>query len=192
MQKSAIQIIIEDIEGDKNILTGHVISSGWTKFKMVNRLMVAGLNPGVMPGAVINLAKLGNNLLNEVTEGIELNGTEDIFLWQKIIRLQEEIMRVPATTYLYRRHENQISKNFNTYGASLGSVRKINYSTAATRLEKLLCISEIPYEYSTVNFNISYLEGLGNLIKYKKFSTFRIVNIFIRRTAKLINCITAK
>jgi glycosyltransferase involved in cell wall biosynthesis len=185
----AFNFDLEEIEGNKNILTGNIIKSNWTKFKGINRLLVSGLNPGVMPGAILNIVKLGNNYLNEEFEDSKLNGTEDIFLWQQIIRSSNKIMRVPVATYLYRRHSGQISKNFEIYGLSLGYARKVNFITAKSRFEKLLCVAEIKYEFSVVNFNKSYLEGLNYLCKYKKYSIFRFLNIFIRRSANLINLV---
>ena len=185
----AFNFDLEEIQGNENILTGNIIKSNWTNFKIINRLLVSGLNPGVMPGAIVNIAKLGNNYLTEEFEDSKLNGTEDIFLWQQIIRSSNKIMRIPVATYFYRRHSGQISKNFEIYGLSMGYARKVNFDTAKTRFEKLLCISEIKYEFSVVNFNRSYLEGLNYLVKYKKYSVFRFLNIFIRRTANLINFI---
>jgi hypothetical protein len=143
-----------------------------------------------MPGAILNITMLGNSYLNLEFEDFNLNGTEDIFLWQQIIRSSKKIMRVPVSTYFYRRHSGQISKNFNIYGLSLGYARKVNFVTSATRAEKLLCVSEIAYEFSTVNFNDSYIEGLSNLVRYRSFSMFRFINIFIRRSASLINYFT--
>lgn len=186
----AFNFDLEEIEGCENISTGNIVRSNWTNFQIINRLLVSGLNPGVMPGAVVNINKLENNYLNEEFKDYQLNGTEDIFLWQQIIRSSQKIIRVPVATYFYRRHNGQISKNFNIYGLSLGYARKVNFLTARTWFEKLLCVSEIKYEFSTVNFNLSYLEGISNLAKYKIFSIFRIYNIIIRRAAVLVNYIT--
>lgn len=187
---SAFNFDLEEIQGERNLSTGRVLRSNWTKFKIFNRLMVAGLNPGLMPGSIINLSRLGNNFLDRDFEGFRLNGTEDIFLWQQIIRTSGKIIRIPTATYFYRRHNNQISKNFNEYGESLGYARKLNFVTARTMFEKLLCVSEIAYEFSTVKKNTSYLKGLDSIAKYKIFSVFRIINIVIRRIANLINHMT--
>lgn len=183
----AFNFDLEEIEGFKDTSTGNVIRSSWTNFKTINRLLVSGLNPGVMPGSIININKLEENFLSGDFEGLRLNGTEDIFLWQQIIRSSRKIMRVPITTYLYRRHAGQISKNYEIYGVSLGYARRINFLTAKTRIEKLLCAAEIEYEFSTVNYDNSYIKGLGHLLKYRVFSVFRFLNIVIRRTARLIS-----
>jgi glycosyltransferase involved in cell wall biosynthesis len=183
----AFNFDLEEIEGFKDTSTGNVIKSSWTNFKTINRLLVSGLNPGVMPGSVINTIKFDEIFLSGDFEGLKLNGTEDIFLWQQIIRSSRKIMRVPITTYLYRRHSGQISKNYQIYGASLGYARRVNFLTAKTRIEKLLCAAEIEYEFSTVNYDNSYIKGLGHLLKYRVFSVFRFLNIVIRRTARLIN-----
>jgi hypothetical protein len=140
-----------------------------------------------MPGAIICINELGDIYQIPEIEDVKLNGTEDIFLWQQIIRSSKKIMRIPVTTYLYRRHIGQISKNYNIYCFNLGYVRKLNFSTAGTKIEKMLCVSEIKYEYATVNYDKSYLEGLDYLAKYKEYSMFRFINIIIRRFANLAN-----
>jgi len=183
----AFNFDLEEIEGSNNISTGNIIKSNWTSSKIINRLLVAGLNPGVMPGSIIDVKKLDNNFLNKKFDNSKLNGTEDIFLWQDIIRSSKRIMRVPIKTYFYRRHNSQISKNFNIYGFSLGYARKVNFLTSSTKFEKLLCLSEIAHEFSTVAYDSRYLDGLDNLAKFQKLSIFRFINVFIRRTAKLIN-----
>jgi glycosyltransferase involved in cell wall biosynthesis len=187
---SAFNFDLEEIKGNENVLTGSIIRSNWTYFKMLNRILVAGLNPGVMPGAIINIPMLENIYLNREFEDYRLNGAEDIFLWQQIIRSSKKIMRVPVSTYLYRRHGDQVSKNLNIYGSSLGYARRVNFNTSKTRFEKLLCVCEIEYEFSTVNFDNSYLEGLNNLDKYRRLSIFRFINIFFRRVASAINYFT--
>ena len=186
----AFNFDLEEIKGSEDLLTGNKIKSNWTNFRTINRLLVCGLNPGVMPGAIININKLGDNYLNDKFNDYNLNGTEDIFLWQQIIRSSGEIKRVPFVTYFYRRHSGQVSRNFNIYGLSLGFARRINFLTAKNRFEKLLCVSEISYEFSTVNLHESYLNGLDNLVKYRRFSKFRFINIFIRRSANLLNYFT--
>lgn len=183
----AFNFDLEEIEGFENTSNGNVIRSSWTNFKSINRLLVSGLNPGVMPGSIINTTKLEENFLSSDSEGLKLNGTEDIFMWQQIIRSSRKIMRVPITTYLYRRHGAQISKNYDIYGVSLGYARRMNFLTAKTRIEKLLCVAEIEYEFSTVNYDNSYINGLGDLLKYRVFSVFRFLNIVIRRTARMIS-----
>jgi glycosyltransferase involved in cell wall biosynthesis len=181
----AFNFDLEEIEGNKNIATGRIIKSNWTNLKSINRLLVSGLNPGVMPGAIICINKLGNIYQIPDIEDVKLNGTEDIFLWQQIIRSSKKIMRIPVITYLYRRHGGQISKNYNIYSYNLGYVRKLNFSSAKTKFEKLLCVSEIKYEYKALNYDKSYLEGLDYLAKYKESSMFRFINIIVRRYAKL-------
>ena len=79
----AFNFDLEEIEGSEDILTGNIIRSNWTNFRIINRLLVSGLNPGVMPGAIININKLGNNYLNDKFGNFILNGTEDIFLCNK-------------------------------------------------------------------------------------------------------------
>ena len=186
----AFNFDLEEIGDRGNILTGKILKSSWTNFQIINRLLVSGLNPGVMPGAIINIKKLGNNSLNDDFKNVVLNGTEDIFLWQQIVRSSGKVMRVPSMTYCYRRHAGQVSKNLDIYGQSLGYARKVNFLTAKTRFEKLLCVSEIQHEYSSVNFHQSYLIGLNNLVNYRRFSKFRFLNIIIRRTANVINYLT--
>ena len=178
---------LAEIEGSENSATGTILKSSWTQFKTLNRLLVSGLNPGVMPGAILNLEKIDCKFLEEEFEETKLNGVEDILMWLQIIRASEKIKRVPFAVYFYRRHADQVSKNFSIYGSSLGYVRELNFLTAKTFLEKLLCVSEINHEFSTVNFDVSYLKGLNSLSKYRIFSIFRFLNILTRRTSKMIN-----
>jgi hypothetical protein len=49
----------------------------------------------------------------------------------------------------------------------MGCAGKVNFDTAKTRFEKLLCVSEINYKFSMVNLNRQYLEGLNYLVIYK-------------------------
>lgn len=181
---------LAEIEGNENSATGTILKSNWTQFKTLNRLLVSGLNPGVMPGAILNVEKIGCKFREEEFEETKLNGVEDILMWLQIIRASERINRIPVAAYFYRRHAGQISKNFSIYGASLGYARKLNFLTAKTLLEKLLCVSEINHEFSTVNFDDSYLKGLESLSKYRIFSIFRFLNILTRRISKMINNIS--
>jgi glycosyltransferase involved in cell wall biosynthesis len=180
---------LAEIEGNENAATGTILKSSWSKFKILNRLLVSGLNPGVMPGAIFNLEKIGYKFPGDGFEEVKLNGVEDILMWQQIIRASEVIKRIPVTAYFYRRHTGQISKNYSVYGASLGYVRKLNFYTSKTLFEKLLCISGINHEFSIVNFDDSYLKSLFPLSKFRIFSIFRFLNILIRRTSKMINSI---
>jgi glycosyltransferase involved in cell wall biosynthesis len=180
--------LIEFQESDFRI-TGKIITSGWTSFNSLNRVLVAGLNPGVMPGSILNLKMLGKNYLNQNLNENMLNGAEDIVLWQSIIRDSYRIIRIPVRTYYYRRHTGQISKNYDLFGLSLGYARRLNFENSRTKIEKILCLSEMNHEFKSIEANPSYLLGIGHLDSYKNFHFLRFVNIFIRRYCKLVNSI---
>jgi len=168
-------------------ITGNIITSGWTSFNSLNRVLVAGLNPGVMPGSILNLKMLGKNYLNQNLNEYKLNGAEDIVLWQSIIRDSYRIMRIPVRTYYYRRHTGQISKNYDLFGLSLGYARRLNFETSCSKFEKLLCLSEMNHEFESIKANASYLLGIGHLASYRNFHVFRFINILIRRFCRLVN-----
>ena len=168
-------------------ITGKIICSSWTPFNSLNRSLVAGLNPGVMPGSILNLNILGQNYLNQYSNENLLNGAEDIVLWQSIIRNSYRMKRIPVATYYYRRHNGQISKNYDLFGFSLGYARRLNFETSRSKFEKLLCVSEINHQFESINATTSYLLGIGYLTSYRYFHVLRFINIFIRRYCKFVN-----
>ena len=95
-------------------------------------------------------------------------------------------MRIPRVSYQYRRHFGQVSNNEEIYAFSLGYVRKLNFQMSNNLVDKFLSIIEIGFEYASVNYSSSYLEGLDYLKKYMYFSNFRFINVFLRRSIKFV------
>lgn len=188
-QKAAYNLDLEQIDSEGKQTFEPNLTSGWTNFCLINKLLVSGLNPGVMPGSILNVKLLGNDYLDSSFDGGKLNGTEDIYLWLKIVRDSKEIMRIPKVIYQYRRHFGQISNNEDVYAYSLGYVRNLNYLTSNNLLEKFLAIIEIDFEFSSVDYSASYLLGLDFLEKYMSFSKFRFINVLLRRSIKFINAV---
>lgn len=188
-QKAAFNLDLEQIDSEGKHTFEPDLTSGWTHFCLINRLLVSGLNPGIMPGSILNVKLLGNDYLDNFFDGEKLNGTEDIYLWLKIARDSREIKRIPKVTYQYRRHVGQVSKNKEIYAFSLGYVRRLNYMTSSNLVDKFLAIVEIDFEFSSMNYSDSYLDGLDFLIKYRHFSRFRFINVFLRRSVKFINSV---
>lgn len=188
-RKAAYNLDLEQIDSEGKQTFEPNLTSGWTNFCLINKFLVSGLNPGVMPGSILNVKLLGNDYLDSSFDGGKLNGTEDIYLWLKIVRDSKEIMRIPKVIYQYRRHFGQISKNEDVYAYSLGYVRKLNYLTSNNLLEKFLAIIEIDFEFSSVDYSASYLLGLDFLEKYMSFSKFRFINVLLRRSIKFITAV---
>ena len=188
-QKAAYNLDLEQIDSEGKQTFESNLTSGWTNFYLINKLLVSGLNPGVMPGSILNVKLLGKDYLDSVVDGEKLNGAEDIYLWLKIVRDSKEIMRIPKVGYQYRRHFSQVSKNKELYAFSLGYVRKLNFLTSNNLVDKFLSIIEIDFEYALLNYSASYLEGLDYLKKYRYFSNFRFINVFLRRSIKFFTTI---
>ncbi len=185
-QKAAYNLDLEQIDSEGKQTFEPNLTSSWTNFFLINKLLVSGLNPGVMPGSILNVKLLGKDYLDNVVDAEKLNSTEDIYLWLKIARDSKEIMRIPRVSYQYRRHFGQVSNNEEIYAFSLGYVRKLNFQMSNNLVDKFLSIIEIGFEYASVNYSSSYLEGLDYLKKYMYFSNFRFINVFLRRSIKFI------
>lgn len=157
----------------------------WTRSKLINRLLVCGLNPGVMPGSILNRDFILSRRLLHFTE--KVNGVEDTLLWMRIIRSGGEILTIKKPCYWYRIHESQFSFQDSRNSFYFGFARKFVIRESRNRLESLLSRSEIAYEIKRFGFNSRYLEGLGDqCLKFSWFfSLFRIFNILLRRATQL-------
>lgn len=81
--------------------------SNLTEFRLLNRLLVCGINPGVMPGTVFNRESLNSNKLLEPIPSFAFNF--DIVLWTRFARCHLKLLRSDYCQYLYRRHNLQSS-----------------------------------------------------------------------------------
>ena len=168
---------------DTTTLTQTFYRPLWTPNQMMNRILICGLNPGVMPGSVLDRDfVLSRNLLNFT---FPINGVEDTLLWMRIIRSGGKISSIQKPCYNYRIHESQFSYSDDRNSFYFGIARRITIQESSNLFERLLSLSEIAYELKRFGVRSRYVEGLGQefLSHYKFLSIFRILNVLARRIA---------
>ena len=152
----------------------------WTKFDWLNALLVSGLNPGLMPGAVLNRNEILSKGLLDFPEVV--NGVEDALLWMRIIRAGGRIRVIQEPVYRYRLHENQFSHQDARNSYYFGLARKLNIQEARGLMAALLSKAEVAYEISRFGKDSKYLLGLSEPRNiYWIYSPIRLINIAIRR-----------
>ena len=158
----------------------------WTNFRWLNKLLVSGLNPGVMPGSVLDRDFILKNKLLDFDE--KINGVEDTLLWIRIIRAGGQIQAIPEALYKYRIHQSQFSFDDKRNSYFFGLARRINISEASGYLERFLAASEISYEVKRFGKDSEYIKGLQSIYfaEFYKFRYLRIINVIIRRLATLL------
>lgn len=179
---AAFNVDLTEIDKD-GITTSKILTSNWTRFDCVNRLLVSGLNPGLMPGSVIRTSSAMTFLNTAFPRS--LNGNEDTILWLTLARDAFSIRRIPQTIYFYRRHEKQTTNSLSMFAFSLGFSRKYNIQTAKNNFEKFLAQSEIRWESNNA-IKETYFEALNPFTTHSK-TWFRPVSIAIRRFSRLLN-----
>ncbi len=184
---AAINFDLKEFFGKLVNSTGKLIKSNWTWSRLINRLLVTGLNPGIMPGSIINKVYIQEELSTIAIDESRLNGVEDVYLWQLLARSGGSIIRVPIPIYHYRRHPGQISKNHLSMAKSLGYLRLVNYQACNSKFEKMLCMAEIEYENSSLKLKEIYQANIKPLSVLNSYSRFRFINIILRRFAILLN-----
>lgn len=159
----------------------------WSKSKFFNRLLVSGLNPGVMPGSVLNREFVLEKKLLNFDE--KINGVEDTLLWMRIIRSGGHIQSIKRTAYRYRIHKTQFSYDDTRNSYYYGIARRHNILEAQNWLQRTLSRAEISYELQRFGIESRYSEGLGEdlLNTRKSFSLFRPINSILRRIAIIIS-----
>lgn len=159
----------------------------WTEFQPLNRLLVCGLNPGVMPGSVLMCRFIRERALLEFDEVI--NGVEDSLLWMRIIRAGGRIQRINIPIYKYRIHKNQFSYEDSRNSFFFGLARKFVIEESRGALERFLSRAEVRYELKRFGSNSEYVKGLGlkEAQISRKFSHFRVANIILRRVASIMS-----
>jgi glycosyltransferase involved in cell wall biosynthesis len=155
----------------------------WTKFGFYNSLLVSGLNPGVMPGSVLDKEFVLSKHLLDFDE--KINGVEDTLLWMRIIRSGGHIKSISKIVYHYRIHKSQFSYNEEGNSYFYGLARRRNILEARNFLERALSCAEIGYELRRFGTSSRYAEGLGDdlLRKQNPFRLLRPVNTILRRIA---------
>jgi hypothetical protein len=159
----------------------------WTKFVWLNKLLVSGLNPGVMPGSVLDRDFVLKNRLLDFDE--KINGVEDTLLWIRIIRAGGQIQAIPQVLYQYRIHESQFSFDDRRNSYFFGLARRVNISEASGLLERFLAASEIAHEVKRFGKDSEYIKGLqpSYFAKFFKFKYLRIINVMLRRFATFLS-----
>jgi glycosyltransferase involved in cell wall biosynthesis len=150
----------------------------WTNFRW--------LNPGVMPGSVLDRDFILRNKLLDFDE--KINGVEDTLLWIRIIRAGGQIQAIPEALYKYRIHQSQFSFDDQRNSYFFGLARRVNISEASGFLERILAASEISYEVKRFGKDSEYIKGLQTsyFAEFNKFKYLRIINVMIRRLATLL------
>lgn len=158
----------------------------WTSSRLLNGLLVSGLNPGLMPGSVLRKAWILEKGLLDLD--MPLNGIEDGILWMRLIRSGGSIRVLSRPIYYYRLHEAQFSREKNRNSFFFGIARSINIKESDNWFQRLLARAEISYELSFFEDDANYKLALGGFIKkHKLYSLLRPINILIRRMALMLN-----
>jgi len=168
------------------ILPKSVYRPLWTNFAKLNKLLVSGLNPGVMPGSVFNRDFILRNNLLDFSE--KINGVEDTLLWLRIIRAGGRIKGIPGELYKYRIHQSQFSFDDRKNSYFFGLARRLNINEANGFLERALAASEISHEAKRFGKDSEYIQGLQSSYfeKFHKYRILRFMNVFIRRLATVL------
>jgi glycosyltransferase involved in cell wall biosynthesis len=158
----------------------------WTRFDLLNRILSAGLNPGLMPGAILKLDKFrGNNPYHSLPP---INGVEDTILWAYASMKKMTIRGLNTPLILYRRHSEQTSSSPQMAYFS-GMARRFLIDNAPNLFYRYLSKSETQYEIKFfMEHGSEYFRGLDRNYEVNFASNLRIVNILARRSAKFLNC----
>lgn len=170
-------------EFDSSETSNRILRPLWSKYNWLNRILVAGLNPGTMPGAVLNLDRLRG--LNPYEKIQPVNGVEDTILWAFAVYNDLKIRGLLTPIVFYRRHPSQ-SSNSSANAYFSGIARKFLIDSSPNFVYRILSKSEINYERKVFQDNTNYLNGLGKVRSTKIESSLRFFNILARRTAVLL------
>lgn len=152
----------------------------WTKSNFLNSWLVSGLNPGLMPGAVLKVDFVLKHQLLAFSEPI--NGVEDALLWMRILRKGGSIRTISSPVYMYRLHEGQFSSNLIKNAYFFGLARRVNIEESPSLIHSLIARSEINYELQLFGMNSEYKKGLGDWLNQNKVWNFlRFKNVMLRR-----------
>jgi len=84
-------------------------TSSWSKSRFLNRLLVCGLNPAIMPGVVINLRR--TNLIDIFSRPFPGRYNADVLFWTRFARSGLKIRKARDFEYFYRRYPTQSSNS---------------------------------------------------------------------------------
>jgi glycosyltransferase involved in cell wall biosynthesis len=161
--------------------------SNLTSSKLINKYLVCGLNPGVMPGCIL---KRESVLLNKVLDPVpNLNYNFDIVFWTRFARSEMRLMRSNSEVYLYRRHQQQSSaRPDNDYNLALA--RNFNYKEAKTTFEKYLVQSATWKESCFAQDRTVYLNNLNKSFESLPSPILILASLFnflLRKVSQLLN-----
>lgn len=161
--------------------------SNLTSSKLINKYLVCGLNPGVMPGCIL---KRESVLLNKILDPVpNLNYNFDIVFWTRFARSEMRLMRSNSEVYLYRRHQQQSSaRPDNDYNLALA--RNFNYKEAKTTFEKYLVQSATWKESCFAQDRTVYLNNLNKSFESLPSPILILASLFnflLRKVSQLLN-----
>jgi len=161
--------------------------SNLTSSKLINKYLICGLNPGVMPGCIL---KRESVLLNKILDPVpNLNYNFDIVFWTRFARSEMRLMRSNSEVYLYRRHQQQSSaRPDNDYNLALA--RNFNYKEAKTTFEKYLVQSATWKESSFAQDRTVYLNNLNKSFESLPSPILILASLFnflLRKVSQLLN-----
>jgi glycosyltransferase involved in cell wall biosynthesis len=186
----AITFPIEHLdESQVKPLTNNAIVSraNLTSIAVLNRFLVCGLNPGLMPGTVFKRESIvSTNLLSPIAD---LPFNFDIVFWIRFSRNHLKLMRSSVCNYIYRRHPQQ-SSSLELNSLNVAKARNFNYENASTFFERFLVLSSTRKESALVANSNSYLLNLEH--SYLEMSCYKLylgsfINLILRISAKLLN-----
>lgn len=173
-----------ELEGFR--LSGEVIETArtyralWTRWDWLNTMLVSGLNPGLMPGSVLNRNEILKKGFLDFPEVV--NGVEDSLLWMRINRAGGSIRTIQDPVYRYRLHQNQFSHKDDRNSYYFGLARKLNIQEANGLIDAILSKAEVTYEISRFGEDSKYLQGLSECKNiYWIYSPIRFLNVAMRR-----------
>jgi glycosyltransferase involved in cell wall biosynthesis len=157
--------------------------ASWSKNRFLNRLLVNGMNPGVMPGVVLNLQESGlSELLHEPFPGLY---NADVIFWSRFARKGFGIRKVKHLSYFYRRHSNQSSSG-SSNSIIIAKSRMQIIDEAPSAFEKAL-------SRATIGKELRIFEGYADVLGIKQYIptkseefVYNLLNFCIRVLAKIL------
>ena len=186
----AITLPIENLVESQNLTNQKpslIAKSNLTRFRILNRLLVCGINPGVMPGTVFNREKILSLNLLEPIPGMSFNF--DIVFWTRFARCNLKLMRSDFCQYTYRRHNLQSSAGMSN-DVNLAIARNQNFEHALTHFEKFLVQSSTFKESKFAHNSETYIAHLNYSYQTMPKYIFFIgnsINFLLRQSAKVLN-----
>ena len=176
-----------DLAGENVSRSSLITKSNMTRFKLLNRLLVCGINPGLMPGTLFRRNSILSNNLLEPVPNFSFNF--DIIFWSRFSRSQLRLLSSKSSQYIYRRHGMQSSSSIHN-DLHLATARNLNYKTAPTLFEKLLVQSSTLKESTLAHNSEIYLSHVEHSYLHMapiKLAFGSSINFILRQSAKLIN-----